>query len=130
MRATSTRESAPSLREDVADVRLDRLGTDEELLGDLPVGLTVDDPPRDLELAPGQALDAAFTGGRRRLRAPVDAVAELTQLVLGGVAEAQRSTLVEGIFRRLAVNTSSARSRSPAWASARPASGAGSGRIR
>src|SRR6185295_13821336 len=42
------------LAEDVADVRLDRLLAEEQLAGNLAVGLAIDDQPGDLKLALGQ----------------------------------------------------------------------------
>ena len=53
-RATSTREDDAELHEDVPQVRLDRLVAEEQLGGDLAVGLAVGHEVGDLELALGQ----------------------------------------------------------------------------
>src|SRR6516164_5429640 len=50
------------LVEDVAQVGLDGLLAQEQLRGDLRVGLAVDDEPRHLEFAAGQRLDACPVG--------------------------------------------------------------------
>ena len=75
------------LGEDVADVGLDGLGAEEQLLRDLAVGLPVDNAAGDLELAPGERLDSGALS-RRRLGAAVDVLAELAQLALGRIAVA------------------------------------------
>ena len=59
------------LGEDVADVGLDGLGAEEYLLGDLAVGLAVDDTAGYLELAFGERIDPSALG-RPWLRAAVD----------------------------------------------------------
>ena len=55
--------------------------------GDLGIGHAVDDEPCDLQFAFGQRLDAGCAGLARPC-APVDAVAELSQLSFGRVAVA------------------------------------------
>jgi hypothetical protein len=64
-------------------MRLDRLRTEEEHFGYLGVRLTVDDEPRDLKFARRQRVDAGSVD-LAGLRASVDALAEPTQLALGG----------------------------------------------
>jgi hypothetical protein len=50
--------SDAELAECVAQVSLDRLRAEEELRGDLRIGLAVDDESCDLKLAPGERVDA------------------------------------------------------------------------
>jgi hypothetical protein len=75
-RASSTRFATPTFRK---MLRLHRLLAEEELGGDLGVGLAVDDEPRELELALGERADPAEPVSVRR--PAVDALAELAQLL-------------------------------------------------
>ena len=58
IRATSTRDRRRAWRR-CSDVGLDGLGAEEQLLGDLAVGLAVDDAAGDLELALGERVHPA-----------------------------------------------------------------------
>src|SRR4029079_5997165 len=73
------------LLEQVPDVRLDGLRAQEQLRGDLSVGLPVHHQTRDLELALGEQLDAGSVE-LAALRPAVDPLAELAELTVGGVA--------------------------------------------
>ena len=66
---------------------LDGLRAEEQLLGDLAVGLAVDDAAGDLELALSERVNPGPVTCPW-LRAPVDVLAELAQLALGSVAVA------------------------------------------
>jgi hypothetical protein len=79
------------LAEDVADVGLHRSRAEEQLVRDLAIGATVDDAPRDVELALGERGDDPAAVGRGGLGPSVDAVAELAELAFGGVAIAHRA---------------------------------------
>src|SRR6266542_5130621 len=93
MREGDARRDA-HLVEDIAQVRLDRLAAEEQLLGDLGVGLAVDDEVCNLEFAFGQRRNAR-SSGLPGLRAPVWAMAELSQLSLRALAVSQRAAGVE-----------------------------------
>src|SRR3954464_10526654 len=71
--------------EQVAQMRFDGFDAEEQLGGDLGVGLAGDDKPRDLQLTLGERLEAAaiwYAGPR----APVDVMALLSQFALRLVA--------------------------------------------
>jgi hypothetical protein len=70
-------------------VRLDGLWAEEQRGCDLGVGLTVDDQPRNFELALRERGDAD-TVGFSRACASVDAMAQLSQFALCLVPVAQR----------------------------------------
>src|SRR4051794_3481847 len=86
------------LVEDVAQVGLDGLRAEEQRARDLPVGLAVDDEPRDLELACGERSDAGEVRAAAA-RAPVDALAELAELLLDACPLPDRAEHVEGVRR-------------------------------
>src|SRR5262249_12025269 len=88
------------LVEDVAQVGLDGLLAQEQLRGDLRVGLAVDDEPGHLELASGQRPDASPVGGAWP-GAPVDVMPELSQLPLRALPVAPRAASVERRRRAL-----------------------------
>src|SRR6185437_12691402 len=91
------------LGEDVPNVRLDGLATEEQLLRDLAVGPAVDDATGDLEFPLSERVDPAGFGGAAP-RAAMDVVAQLTQLALGRVAIALRADGVErksGLLEKL-----------------------------
>ena len=73
---------------------LDCLLAEVQLGGYLGIGLAVDDEPRDLQFASGQGLDAGCAG-LSWPGAPVDAMAELSQLPFRLVAIAPRAAGVE-----------------------------------
>src|SRR5215831_9486310 len=73
---------------------LDCLLAEEQLRGDLGVGLAVDDEPCHLQFAFGQGLDAECTGFSWP-GAPVDAMAKLSQLPFRLVAIAPRAAGVQ-----------------------------------
>src|SRR4051794_2940707 len=68
--------------EDVAQVRLDGLLTEEQRRGDLGVGLAVDDEAGELELARAERPDSRLVR-LARPAAPVHGMAEFAQLALG-----------------------------------------------
>src|SRR3954469_21302568 len=70
------------LAEGVAQVGLDRLGAEEELGGDLRIGLAVDDESCDLELAFGERVDAGSVCFARAC-APMKRASELPELSFG-----------------------------------------------
>src|SRR4051794_12196669 len=82
------------LAKDVAQVRLDGLGAEEERSGDLGVRFSVDHETRDLELALRERPDSDAVGLSGACSS-VDAVTELSQFALRLVAVAQRAALVE-----------------------------------
>ena len=81
------------LHEDVPQVRLHRLVAEEQLGGDLAVGLAVGHQAGDLELALGQRRHAGVP--RRGRAALLRARAELAQLAPRGVALAHRAARVQ-----------------------------------
>ena len=82
------------LAEHVADVRLDGLLAEEQLVGDLGVGLAIDDQSGDLKLATGEGCDAGLAEVARS-GASVDVLAELAQFAFGRVSIADRAAAVE-----------------------------------
>src|SRR4051794_10955253 len=82
------------LAEQVAHVGFDGLDAEEQLGGDLGVGLAVDDEPCHLELALRERLEAAAIR-HAGSRAAMDVVALLSQLAFRGVAVARRAAVVE-----------------------------------
>src|SRR5439155_22559315 len=82
------------LAEDVSHVGLDRRKAEEESVGDLSVGLAVDDGPCDLEFALRQRLDANSIGFTRS-RPLVDAMAETSEFALGRGAISERAAGVK-----------------------------------
>ena len=90
----------PELGEDVADVGLDGLGAEEQLLGDLAVGLAVDDAAGDFELALGERVDPCAVRNPG-LRAPVDVLPELPELAFGRISVALRANGVQRLSSTL-----------------------------
>ena len=80
--------------EDVAQVGLDCLWAEDQLRGDLGVGFAVGDEPCHLQFAFGEGLKAGCAG-LAWPGAPVDAMAELSQLALCLVAVAPGAAGVE-----------------------------------
>src|SRR4051812_811150 len=88
------------LAEDVAQMRLNRLGAEEQLGGDLGIRPAIDDERGDLALALGQRVHAGAVGAALA-RAPVRGTPELAQLPLGGIAQPRRAAPVERRRRTL-----------------------------
>jgi hypothetical protein len=82
------------LLEHVVHVRLDSLWAQKERGGDLRIRPTIDHEPRNLKLALSQRFNTDPIG-LTRPRAPVDALAEASQFMLGSVAIPQRTAGVE-----------------------------------
>ena len=81
----------------MAEVGLDRLRADEELLRDLAVGESERDPLGDLALAAAEALDAIAAGGSLRT-GRYDALAERAQLARRLVSQARGAADLEPGF--------------------------------
>ena len=83
------------LVEDVAKVRFDGFGAEEEVGGDLCVGAAGDDQPGHLHLPLGERSEPD-TARRTAVGPAGDADAESAQLLLGLVAVPRRAAPIEG----------------------------------